>query len=97
MKVVISYDVKTDVPGGKKRLRRIAKLLESYGQRVQFSVFECEVDEGKWLMLKDRILKEINSKEDSLRIYKLGNTWEKKIEQYGLKKHFEMTKDVLIL
>lgn len=97
MKIVISYDVKTDVSGGKKRLRRIAKLLESYGQRVQFSVFECELDEGKWLMLKSRIVKEINPKEDSLRIYRLGNNWEKKVEQIGVKKHFEMTQDVLIL
>lgn len=97
MKIVISYDVKTDVPGGKKRLRRIAKLLESYGQRVQYSVFECEIDEGKWLMLKNRVLKEIDKSEDSLRIYRLGNNWEKKIEQIGVKKHYEMEKDVLIL
>lgn len=97
MKVVISYDVRTDVPGGKRRLRRIAKLLESYGQRVQFSVFECEIDEGRWLKLKSRVIGEINEREDSLRIYKLGNNWEKKIEQVGVKKHYEMTKDVLIL
>ncbi|OQY32617.1 MAG: CRISPR-associated endonuclease Cas2 [Spirochaetaceae bacterium 4572_59] len=97
MKVVVSYDVRTDTPGGKKRLRRIAKLLESYGQRVQYSVFECEIDQGQWLKLKSRVIDEINQNEDSLRIYKLGNNWERKIEQIGVKKHYEMIKDVLIL
>ncbi len=97
MKIVISYDVRTDSPGGKKRLRRIAKLLESYGQRVQFSVFECEVDGGQWVKLKKKILDEIKKEDDSLRIYKLGNNWENRIEQIGIKKHFEMTKDTLIL
>ena len=97
MKVVVSYDVKTDSPGGKTRLRRIAKTLESYGQRVQFSVFECEVDEARWLKIRDRLIREINTEEDSLRIYRLGSNWENKIEQIGVKKHYEMTKDVLIL
>ncbi len=97
MKVVVSYDVRTDVEGGKRRLRHVAKLCESYGQRVQFSVFECVLDPAKWLELKNKLIKEINLREDSLRFYYLGANWGRRIEHVGIKKHLETSSDTLIL
>ena len=69
MLVLITYDVRTDTPGGQRRLRRIAKDCLDFGQRVQYSVFECEVDPAQWTNLKSRLLKEYDEKEDSLRFY----------------------------
>ena len=97
MKVVVSYDVRTDVPGGKRRLRRVAKLCESYGQRVQYSVFECVLDPAQWVSLKAKLIQEVNQKEDSLRFYYLGANWKRKIEQFGIKKHLEASSETLIL
>ena len=97
MKVVVSYDVRTDIPGGKRRLRRIAKLCESYGQRVQFSVFECVLNPAQWVSLKAKLIKEMNREEDCLRFYYLGAKWQKRIEHFGIKKHYETTTETLIL
>lgn len=97
MKVVVSYDVKVSEPGGARRLRRVAKLCEDYGQRVQFSVFECIVDPSQWVFLRNKLINEINIKKDSLRFYFLGSKWENRIEQIGIKKHIEMLTDTLIL
>ena len=97
MKVVVSYDVRTDIPGGKRRLRRVSKLCESYGQRVQYSVFECVLDPAQWVSLKAKLIQEVNQKEDSLRFYYLGANWERKIEQFGIKKHLEASSETLIL
>lgn len=85
MLVLITYDVRTDTPGGQKRLRRIAKDCLDFGQRVQYSVFECEVDPAQWTSLKSRLLKEYNEKEDSLRFYLLGSNWKRRVEHYGAK------------
>lgn len=97
MKVVVSYDVKVSDFGGSKRLRRVAKLCEDYGQRVQFSIFECIVDPGQWVILRKKLICEINKDTDSLRFYFLGSKWERKIEHVGVKKHIDITTDVLIL
>ncbi|MCK9183018.1 MAG: CRISPR-associated endonuclease Cas2 [Fibrobacteraceae bacterium] len=85
MLVLITYDVRTDTPGGQRRLRRIAKDCLDFGQRVQYSVFECEVDPAQWTSLKSRLLKEYNEKEDSLRFYLLGSNWKRRVEHYGAK------------
>ena len=97
MKVVVSYDVRTDIQGGQRRLRRVAKLCESYGQRVQYSVFECVIDPSQWVLLKDKLAKEIDQKNDSLRFYYLGANWQRRIEQMGVKKHMETSSETLIL
>lgn len=73
MVVLITYDVKTDSPGGAKRLRRVARLCENSGQRVQFSVFECKLDIAQWTNLKSKLVAEIDENVDSLRFYMLGN------------------------
>ena len=88
MVVVVTYDVETSSEGGQKRLRKVARVCENYGQRVQNSVFECSLDAAQLVTLKGMLLKEINTKKDSLRFYKLGNNWEGKIEHYGVKQSY---------
>ena len=85
MMVLITYDVSTESDGGKRRLRRVARACRDYGQRVQYSVFECEVDPARWVKLRDRLLKEINPETDSLRFYHLGANWKPRVEHVGAK------------
>lgn len=85
MMVLITYDVSTETDGGKRRLRRVAKACRDYGQRVQYSVFECEVDPAQWVKLKDRLCKEIDAETDSLRFYHLGANWKPRVEHVGAK------------
>jgi CRISPR-associated protein Cas2 len=81
--VLVAYDVATINKAGARRLRRVAQACKDYGQRVQNSVFECKVDGKNWIMLRDRLLKEINPEEDSLRFYFLDS--DVSIEHYGTK------------
>ncbi len=83
MLVLITYDVATETPGGQRRLRRVAKVCQIYGQRVQKSVFECLVDPTQWAVLRDRLVKEIEPDEDSLRFYFLGKNWKPRVEHVG--------------
>ncbi len=85
MFVLVSYDVATSDPGGQKRLRRVAKACKNYGQRVQFSVFECIVDPAQWTRLRQRLITEINPEKDSLRFYFLGSNWRHRVEHVGAK------------
>lgn len=85
MFVLISYDVATSDDGGQRRLRRVARACQDYGQRVQFSVFECIVDPAQWIRLKERLLSEINPGKDSLRFYYLGSNWHHRVEHLGAK------------
>ena len=85
MLVLVSYDVRTEDAAGRRRLRRVAKVCQNFGQRVQFSVFECLVDPAQWTNLKARLLSEINDQEDSLRFYFLGANWQKRVEHVGAK------------
>jgi len=81
--VLVTYDVRTDSEGGQRRLRRVAKACENYGQRVQKSVFECLVDPAQWAALRQRLLSEIKEDEDSLRFYYLGKNWKPRLEHVG--------------
>jgi len=85
MLVLVSYDVSTEDPTGSRRLRRIAKLCQNFGQRVQFSVFECLVDPAQWTKLRAALIKEMNEEKDSLRFYFLGSNWERRVEHVGAK------------
>ncbi|MDR0571606.1 MAG: CRISPR-associated endonuclease Cas2 [Rickettsiales bacterium] len=96
MMVLISYDIKTGDIGGQKRLRHISKACLDYGQRVQFSVFECEVDPAQWMFLKGKLLKIIDFKKDSLRFYMLGSNWMRKIEHYGVKEPVDLHGTLII-
>jgi CRISPR-associated protein Cas2 len=86
MLVLVSYDVSTMDPKGPHRLHKVAKACEDYGQRVQFSVFECIVDPAQWAVLKQRLIDEINPESDSLRFYYLGSKWRRRVEHIGAKK-----------
>lgn len=83
--VLVSYDVSTQDKAGARRLRRIAKACLDYGQRVQFSVFEIEVDPAQWVALKNRLVQIIDATQDSLRFYYLGRQWQSKVEHIGAK------------
>lgn len=83
MVIVITYDVNTTEEGGAKRLRKVAKLCERYGIRVQNSVFEVTVDAAQLVVLKAELSKTIDPENDSVRFYKLGNSYQQKIETMG--------------
>jgi len=85
MMVLVSYDVSTVSPGGEKRLRKVAKACRDLGQRVQFSVFEIEVEPAQWIALRQRLCELIDPAVDSLRFYHLGSKWEGRIEHVGAK------------
>lgn len=89
MLVLITYDVSTQDDGGKRRLRKVAKECVNYGQRVQNSVFECILDPSQVLILKDKLLSIIDTEEDSLRFYYLGNNYANKVEHFGVKAGYE--------
>ncbi|MDI6616138.1 MAG: CRISPR-associated endonuclease Cas2 [Syntrophaceae bacterium] len=85
MFVLVSYDVATTEAGGQRRLRRVAKACLDYGQRVQYSVFECIVDPAQWTALRQRLIGEIDPELDSLRFYYLGANWKRRVEHVGAK------------
>lgn len=74
MDLVVAYDVSTESPEGRKRLRKVAQACQNYGQRVQFSVFECRVTDAEWARFQDSLRRIVNPEEDSIRVYRLtGN------------------------
>jgi CRISPR-associated protein Cas2 len=89
MLVVVAYDVNTETSAGKRRLRRVARICENYGQRVQNSVFECWIDLALWVKLRADLAKEIETEHDSLRFYFLGDHWKGRIEHIGAKPSYE--------
>ena len=96
MLVLVSYDVATTVSAGQRRLHRVAKTCQNYGQRVQYSVFECIVDPAQWAMLRQKLMDEINPKEDSLRFYFLGSNWKRRVEHLGAKKALDQEGPLII-
>ena len=85
MMVLITYDVSTTTAQGARRLRRAAKACLDFGQRVQNSVFECQVDPAQWATLKHRLEDIIDPAHDSLRYYYLGKHWKRRVEHVGAK------------
>lgn len=96
MLVLITYDVNTQTDAGKKRLRKVAKQCVNFGQRVQNSVFECEMDAAKCREVKAILEEIIDTSKDSLRFYYLGNNYKNKVEHIGAKESFDI-KGPLIL
>ncbi|MDF2140876.1 CRISPR-associated endonuclease Cas2 [Paenirhodobacter sp. CAU 1674] len=96
MLVLVTYDVNTLEAGGRKRLRQVAKACEDFGQRVQFSVFEIEVDPAQWTKLKARLEAIIHLDHDSLRYYYLGSNWERKVEQVGAKPAMDLNGPLIL-
>lgn len=97
MMVLITYDVSMGDPGGPGRLRRLAKVCLDYGVRVQYSVFECEVDQAQWTYFRDELLSLYDEDADSLRFYKLGKNWKNRIEHHGAKPAPDIFRDTMIL
>ena len=90
MYMLVTYDVQTSTPSGKRRLRRLARACLDYGQRVQFSVFELKVDPSGWATCRDRLLSIFDPEEDSLRFYYLGSRWENRVEHHGAKAGYDV-------
>lgn len=96
MLVLVSYDVSISSPGGKKRLRQVSKACVNYGQRVQFSVFECVVEPEQWVTLKNRLESIIDPSTDSLRYYYMGANWKRRVEHVGAKPSIETDEPLII-
>jgi CRISPR-associated protein Cas2 len=84
MLVIVAYDVSTETLEGRRRLRRVAKVCESRGQRVQKSVFECQVNDMQYEELERALLAEIEEREDNLRFYRITEPVEVRVKQYGV-------------
>ena len=85
MLMLVTYDVNVETPVGRRRLRRVARACLDFGQRVQNSVFECEVEPAQWTMLRARLIGEIDPAKDSLRFYRLGADGRRRVEHVGAK------------
>src|ERR1700704_5441262 len=83
--MLVAYDVSTETPAGRRRLRRVARACLAFGQRVQKSVFECEVEPAQWVALRARLVAEIDPTADSLRFYRLGAEGRRRGEHVGAK------------
>lgn len=96
MLVLVTYDVRTSDPGGERRLRRVARACRDYGQRVQYSVFEIDVDPAQWTKLKARVEGLIDQKQDSLRYYMLGANWQRRVEHVGAKPAVDLNGPLIV-
>ena len=96
MLVLITYDVNTENPAGRKRLRKVAKECVNYGQRVQNSVFECILDAAQCRMVKHKLEQIIDRDKDSLRFYYLGNHYQNKVEHIGAKETYDVTEPLIV-
>jgi len=96
MFVLVSYDVATKDSGGARRLRRVAKVCQNFGQRVQYSVFECIVDPAQWAVLRQGLIDIIDPNEDSLRFYFLGSNWKHRVEHIGAKKSLDQEGPLIV-
>ncbi len=96
MHILITYDVATSEEGGPKRLRRVAKACEDWGQRVQNSVFECKLDPAQYTLLKARLHALIDQKTDSLRFYNLGAHWHGRVEHLGVNRSSDPDEPLIV-
>ena len=81
---------------GPRRLRRVAKVCKNYGQRVQYSVFECLVDPAQWASMRQMLIDEIDESKDSLRFYFLGANWRRRVEHVGAKEAIDQEGPLII-
>ncbi len=95
MLVLITYDVNTEDAAGRTRLRKVAKQCVNYGQRVQNSVFECQVDSVQYRQIKAILEGIIDKEKDSLRFYNLGDKYKNKVEHMGAKPGFDVTEPLI--
>jgi CRISPR-associated protein Cas2 len=96
MLIIVAYDVSTETAAGRRRLRRVAKVCEGMGQRVQKSVFECQVNEMQFEQLERTLLAEIEEAEDNLRFYRITEPAEVRIRQYGVFRSIDFDGPLLV-
>jgi CRISPR-associated protein Cas2 len=96
MMVLITYDVNTETSAGRKRLRKIAKQCQNYGQRVQNSVFECLLDSAKFKQLQYKLENIYDPEKDSIRYYFLGNNWKSRVEHIGAKVSIDLEGPLIV-
>jgi CRISPR-associated protein Cas2 len=96
MMVLVTYDVEVSSEGGARRLRRIAKACENRGQRVQFSVFEIELEPDQWTFLRANLESIIDPSKDSLRYYFLGSNWQRRVEHVGTKPALDLNGPLIL-
>ena len=87
--ILVTYDVSTVSPAGRRRLRRVAKICENFGQRVQDSVFECWLDFSQFVEFRASVVSHIDPDNDSIRFYMLGEKWKGRIEHIGAKPGYD--------
>lgn len=96
MLILVTYDVSTVETAGRRRLRRVARACEDYGTRVQKSVFECQLGQKEWVVLKARLLSEMKQSEDSLRFYFLDEKSVQRIEHHGIGKPIDLSAPLVL-
>jgi CRISPR-associated protein Cas2 len=96
MYVIVVYDIRTKTPAGRKRLRDASRTCLNYGQRVQNSVFELDVDPDQWVACKSRLLQVIDLAEDSVRFYHLGSEWKRRVEHFGVRIDYDMDGPLIV-
>ncbi len=94
--LLITYDVNTQTPAGRRRLRHVAKQCENFGQRVQYSVFECLVDPVQYADLRSRLEKIIDHDKDSIRYYNLGKNWRRRVVHVGAKASYDPERPMVV-
>lgn len=94
--LLITYDVSTETPAGRKRLRRVAKVCVAQGQRVQNSVFEVSVTDVQLLELREKLMKEMDPTEDSIRLYRLRQPRDRFVEAYGLDRYVDLSAPLIL-
>ena len=96
MMILITYDINTETSAGQKRLRKVAKACQNYGQRVQNSVFECLIDSAQLTQLRHRLVELIDIEKDSLRFYCLGDKWNGRVDHVGAKASIDLAGPLVI-
>lgn len=94
--LLVTYDVETSTSAGRRRLRRVAKVCEGYGQRVQYSVFECRLNRAQLDELQHRLVQETNPQEDSIRIYVLKGGREGALFTHGRDDYRDFDKPLIL-
>ena len=94
--VLVTYDVNTETDAGKKRLNKVAKQCQNFGQRVQNSVFECILEPARLRLLQAKLEKIIDIEKDSLRYYNLGDDWRSRVEHVGAKATIDLEGTLIV-
>jgi CRISPR-associated protein Cas2 len=96
MDILVSYDVNTETKAGRNRLRKVATLCKNYGQRVQFSVFECRVNEAQYEMFQAQLVGVIDKQTDSIRFYRLLAPRERSVLSFGVDKYTDFDEPLIL-